>query len=67
MSKLFDWFFQKTLNKKKGELDEIGVTVHDPEKFNRHVKKMAKRDIVYTIVFILFILFVILKWMGVVQ
>lgn len=62
MNRLRKFFYEKDKAKMLQELQEYGLQIIDEDKFHRHVMQTSKKNMMYTVLFILLIIAIIWKW-----
>lgn len=61
MNKISTWFYEKEKRKIESELDLNGLEIKDPDKFYKYVNKIKKKNMIYTAIFIILIIAIIIK------
>ena len=62
MNKISQFFYNRSREQLLKEMDEYGLQILDEHKFHVHALKTGKKNMIYTIIFILLIGLIILKW-----
>ena len=62
MNKITKWFYERERKKMTQEVDEYGLQIIDEDRFHRHVLKVTKTNIIYSIIFFSLVILVIIKW-----
>jgi hypothetical protein len=65
MNKFYQWFYDKTKKKMEKEVELYGLHIMDENKFNAHVLKASKSDMIFSILMVILIILIIIKYLGV--
>lgn len=65
MNKIQRWFYDKAKIKMNAETIECGLSIIDEEKFDKKIRDVARKDVIYSVIFFLLILSLIIKWLVV--
>ena len=62
MNKLYKWFVGRAERNLTQELDANGLEIKDANKFYEYKKKLAKKDMIYTLIMVILLIFIIYRW-----
>lgn len=63
MNKVTGFFYEKTEIHALNEINQKGLTIAHPEIFDDYVKSSAKKDMIWAGIGILFIIYIVVRWL----
>lgn len=61
------WMYEREEKRINMELDMNGLEIRDPDKFEKYIKRLSRKNLIYNIIFAILIMVLILKWLGVIS
>ena len=62
MLKIRQWFYDKAKKNTLKEMEQYGIRIIDEDKFHKRLLVMSKSDMIYSIIFLIVIIGLIIKW-----